>query len=337
MRPSSELPRDFVDRLMRGLLARVENLADFLRAARPELAAHLAFERGRPETREFVLDDWRMREADLLFAIPYRWEQRESEVLVWVLLEHQSATDTAVPLRVLLESALTWARQWQAWRERPSPRGIFRLQPLVPIVLYTADLPWGSNRTLRDLVEAPPELLALAPDWGPFFWNLADHPSAELLAGGPFLQLLAVLRADQGEHGDFLTVYRQASANLAPLAEQQVVRWQELIHGLLSYGLWQRPEAEHPALVSAVRETNRPREQEVLAMTQTMAQYLLQQGEQRGELRGMRQLLRDLLEQKFGTLPEAVAQRIEACEEAQKLREAVLKVREWNNLEDLQL
>ncbi len=157
--------------------------------------------------------------------------------------------------------------------------------------------------------------------------------TAELLAGGPFLQLLAVLRANQGDPADFLAVYRQASANLAPLAEQQVVRWQELIHGLLSYGLWERPEAEHNALVSAVRETNRPREQEVAAMTQTMAQSLLQQG----ELRLARRMLRQLLEQKFGQLPEAVLQRIEACDEPKKIEEAVLKVRDWQKPEDLTL
>ena len=78
-----------------------DNLADFLRAARPALAANLAFERGGPVSREFITEDWKRREADLLFEVPYRWAERQVELLVWVLLEHQSDTNVAVPLRLL--------------------------------------------------------------------------------------------------------------------------------------------------------------------------------------------------------------------------------------------
>jgi hypothetical protein len=337
MRPTGEPPRDFVDRLMRGLLGRVDNLADFLRSARPALAANFAFERGRPDPREFILEDWRRREADLLFEIPYRWGEKQTEVLVWVLLEHQSDTDTVVPLRFLLQTVLLWARQWQAWTEHESPRPSLRLQPVVPIVLYTATRPWGSNRTLRDLVAAPPELLELLPDWGPIFWNLSEHSTEELLGAGPFLQLLAVLRARELEMEAFRAVYRQASANLAPLAAANLVRWQELLHGLLSYGLWQRPGTEHPALVTAVRETNPARETEVTTMSQTMADYLLEQGEARGELRSLRRMLRWILEQDSGPLSEAALQRIEACNDVQKLEEATRKAHQGQKWEDLHL
>ncbi len=286
-----------------------------------------------PVPREFVTEDWRRREADLLFEIPYRWADRQTEVLVWVLLEHQSDTDPVVPLRLLFESVMAWSHQWQQWAARPTPRGSLRLRPVLPIVLYTANLPWGSNETLRDLVDAPPELMELVPNWGPIFWNLSDHTTAELLGAGPFMQLLAVMRAREAETEAFQGIYRQASANLAPLAAQQVVRWQQLIHGLLSYGLWQRPRVEHPSLVTAVRETNRSKEPEVNAMAQTMAEYLLEQG----EARAMRRLLRRSLEDKFGALPDAVLQRIEACSEAKKLEEAALKAPRLEKLEDLAL
>src|SRR4029079_7341418 len=131
-----EPPRDFIDRLMRGLLARRENLADFVRAARPRLAPGLLLGKGQPVDREFVTEDWRRREADLLFEVPYRWAERQTEVMVWILLEHQSDIDTVVPLRMLVESALAWSRQWQAWQEAAPPRGPLRLRPVVPIVLY---------------------------------------------------------------------------------------------------------------------------------------------------------------------------------------------------------
>jgi hypothetical protein len=316
---------------MRGPLGQVDNLADFLRHARPVLAANFAFERGRPDTREFVTEDWRRREADLLFAIPYRWAQREIEVLVWVLLEHQSRTDTLVPLRMLFETAMAWAQQWQHWSARPTPRGTLRLQPVFPIVLYTGSRPWGSNQTLRDMVDAPPELLELVPNWGPIFWNLSERTSAELLGAGPFMQLLAVMRASETDQ--FQGVYRQASANLAALASSQLVRWQQLLHGLLSYVLRERPPAEHDALVQVIRETNRPRETEVSTMARTIADDLIEQG----ELKTARRFLRDLLEEKFGPLPEAILQQIQASQDVEKLRTAVLAIRKMESLDQFSL
>jgi hypothetical protein len=333
MRPTANPPRDFIDRLMRSLLSRRENFADFVRVARPRLAPGLDLDQARPAAREFLLDDWRRREADLLFEVPYRWVERQTEVLVWILLEHQSDTDTLVPLRTLLETVMAWSRQWQAWQERPPPRGSLRLRPVVPIVLYTANLPWGSNETIRDLVDAPPELMEFVPDWGPFFWNLSERPAEEYLAAGPMMQVLAVMRAGEEAPPVFQDVYRRASSNLASLAASEVVRWQELIQGLLSYGLRRRPPPERETLVGIVRETNGPRQNEVTTMAQTIAEDLMEQG----GARALRGALRELLELKYGTLPESVLQRVEACTDVQRLRRAVVKTATLEKLEDLEL
>src|SRR5579859_4342907 len=109
MRPTGEPPRDFVDRLIRTLLSRAANLADFIHSARPRLATGFDFTQVRPAGREFITEDWRAREADLLFEIPYRWGEDQAEVLVWLLLEHQSDTDTLAPLRALFETVMAWA------------------------------------------------------------------------------------------------------------------------------------------------------------------------------------------------------------------------------------
>jgi hypothetical protein len=337
MRPTGEPPRDYIDRMMRDLLGRQENLADFVRDARPRLAPGFVFEQAHPASREFLIEDWRRREADLLFEIPYHWAERQTEVLVWILLEHQSDTDTLVPLRMLLETVMAWSRQWQGWREAPPPRGTLRLRPVVPIVLYTADLPWGSNETIRDLVDAPPELMETVPNWGPIFWNLSERTPAHLLGGGPFMQILAAMRVAGAETAVFEEVYRRASSNLASLAATQMVRWQELIQALLSFGQRRRPPAEREALIEIVRETNGPRQNEVTAMAQTIAEDWMEQGEVRGGLRWLRRVLRHWLEQNHGHLPESILQRIEACNDLQRLEQAVYKAPKLAKLEDLEL
>jgi hypothetical protein len=336
MRPTTETPRDFIDRLIRTLLGRAANLADFMRVAKPLLAPGFDFTRARPSQREFITDDWRRREADLLFEIPYRWGV-DQEVLVWVLLEHQSDTDAIAPLRVLFETMMAWAGEWRAWRQRPVPRGSLRIHPVVPIVLYTANLPWGSNEMVRDLVEGPPELLAFLPNWGPYFWNLSDRSVEDLLAAGPFMQIMAVMRAEGEDATTFRDIVRRASANLSSLSESEMVRWQELIQGLLSYVLRRRPRPEHDPLVEIVRETNWRREVEVTVMVQTMADYLMEQGEARGELKLARRLLRSVLEKHLGALPEGVLQRIESCDDVQRLGNAIISAPQLAKLEDLEL
>jgi hypothetical protein len=64
-------------------------------------------------------------------------------------------------------------------------------------------------------------------------------------------------------------------------------------------------------------------------------------GEARGELRGKLQVyrtfLRDLLEARFGALPEALTQRIEATTNPERLREAHRQSSHLGQLDDLQL
>jgi hypothetical protein len=116
-----------------------------------------------------------------------------------------------------------------------------------------------------------------------------------------------------------------------------MVRWQELIQGLLSYGLWERPEVEHPSLVTAVRETNRPKEREVSGMVQSMAEHLLEQGEARGQVKEARAVLLELLQDRFGTLPEALVQAITASTDYERLRAARRQVSQLAKPEDLKL
>jgi hypothetical protein len=72
MAPSSEAPRDLADRVIRQALQHPANLRAFLHQAVPALAGGLDRERGRLLEREFPLDDWRRREADLPFEVPHR-------------------------------------------------------------------------------------------------------------------------------------------------------------------------------------------------------------------------------------------------------------------------
>src|SRR2546421_642360 len=108
---SDDLPRDLADRVIRESLHHPANLRAFLRQAVPALADGFDCERSRLLDREFPLDDWRRREADLPFEIPYHIGHEDLWALVYVLLEHQSAEDPAMPLRLLYFVVLYWERR----------------------------------------------------------------------------------------------------------------------------------------------------------------------------------------------------------------------------------
>src|SRR3954451_23307075 len=108
--------RDLADKAIRDSLTPPDNLRQFLEQAVPHLAPAFDCRRARLLTREFPLEDWRRREADLPFEIPYRIGDQEVWALVCVLIEHQSDTDPLMPLRLLLFATLYWDRQWRDWK-----------------------------------------------------------------------------------------------------------------------------------------------------------------------------------------------------------------------------
>jgi hypothetical protein len=349
MTPSDQPPRKAEDRYLRKTLSDPANLRDFLQQAVPQLAAGFIYEQARLLDREFPTEDWRQREADLPFEIPYRTAAGLLPALVCILLEHQSDTDPLMPLRLLYFAVCYWDKQWQEWTRQPRPRRPFRLHPVLPIVLYTGSRPWGSNRTLLDLMGEPVEFHAYVPTWQPLFWNLAEQDPQQLLQGGAWLQLMAVMRMEEANAADFQAVCAEVFRHLATLQETEPVRWQTLLSAALTFILSHRYRAEYAELKDLAIQAHPVKEQEVKVMIDTVAHDLLEQGraegeargeargEVRGELRAYRNVLRDSLARRFDPLPEAVLQRIEAATDAARLRAAIDRADTIKSLDELDL
>ncbi|HZU39381.1 MAG TPA: Rpn family recombination-promoting nuclease/putative transposase [Gemmataceae bacterium] len=333
----SDAPRDLPDRVIRQALCHPANLHAFLKQTVPALAEGFDCERRRVLEREFPLDDWRRREADLPFEIPYRLGDQELWALVYVLIEHQSAEDPVMPLRVLYFVVLYWERQWRAWEKKTLPKQPLRLSPVLPLVLYTGGGAWQNNRTLHDLLGEPGEFHGFVPQWSPLFWELSDHDADELLASGDAWQeTLAVIRAQGTDAATFERIYVEALRRLAPVAAHDRVRWYDLVRAIVSWALWRRPGPERQNLLAAAQatQTDTDRQKEIRLMGQTIAEAIWEEGrlkgeadgELKGELKALRRTLRQLLTARFGTLPEAVAARIENCSDVDRLTAAIVRV-----------
>jgi hypothetical protein len=211
MTPHHEPPRNLPDQVIRDSLTHAANLREFLNEVLPRLADGFDCEHANPISREFLWDDWRNREADLPLEIPFHSSAGEWTAIVCVLIEHQSDTDTMMPLRALYFGVGYWDRKLKSWASQKPPRSPLKLPPVLPIILYTGPTPWGSNRTITDLLGEPKEFHAFAPKWEPIFWNLADYTPRQLLdSSSPWMRMLAVIRVERAEQDEFQAVFAEA-------------------------------------------------------------------------------------------------------------------------------
>ena len=119
MPTAAEPPRDFADQAIREQLQNPANLRELLHEVLGELADGFVCEEREIVPRDFPLEDWRHRESDLLFRIPYKTPAETVPVFVCVLVEHQSRHDPLMPLRTLVYAVLYWEREWKTWEHCP--------------------------------------------------------------------------------------------------------------------------------------------------------------------------------------------------------------------------
>lgn len=356
-----EYVRQLPDRTIRDALADPRNLRELVAAVAPQLVDGLDFSRMRAIEREFRLEDWRGREADRLFEVPYREADTEIPVVVCILVEHQSTADPVMPLRMLVYGVLYWERQWKDWQSSPTPRDALRLNPMVPIVLHTGDRPWSTNRELSELMAGPDVLKAFAPHWPPLFWDVAEKTPQELLTEtGIWLRSLAVVRAEREDLASFLAVFREILEDIERMTAGDEVRWHDLMRFVISWGLHRRPRDEADELKDVVAQSQREgtHKREVKAMSDTLqksyhdliaeaqakaeaaeaeAQKGIEQGIEQGELRGRRAALKRVLERRFEDVPPDVFDRIDATEEIDRLQQLFDEALDAKSLEDLSL
>jgi hypothetical protein len=330
---------DFPDRAIRHLQSHPAHLRELVEAVVPAVAPRLDFNHVTELKRDFPLPDWRRREADLLFHVPFRSAEPALETLLCLLIEHQSAADPPAPLRTLWYAALYWERQWRAWEERHARADPLRLCPVLPIILHTGNQPWTAPRGLRELMSGPAELHAHVPDWRPLFFDLAERSPEELLhMVGHWLPALAVVRGERDEQSRFQALLTEVLRRLASLHDTEPLRWGELLRFVLSWGLRRRPRGEQQTVYEAVlashQEAQLRQEMEQMAQVlgQTWEQELLAQGRAIGKAEEARALLLRLGRRRFGEPDAATIAALEAVSDLphlERMSEAILDAPNW--------
>lgn len=326
--------RDFADRAIRDALRNPTNLREFLGDALPTIVEHLDFSKANYLPRDFLLDDWRGRESDLLVEIPFRWNEVERTILICILLEHQTNPDARMPLRTLIYTVLYWERKWKEWTSKTKPRPPFVLQPVIPIVLHTGSKPWTTNRRLTDLVDGPDELKQWIPNWEPMFWELSQHDPQRLMnSEEAFLQVLSVVRLEEAERAEFEAAFRETSRRLEALHGNDHVRWYDLLRFVITWAGWRRPRNERKEWweMAETIQTDAARQREVRAMRKTIGEEIYDEG----RVDAVRDTIVRQGTKRFGPPNPDMKQKLDAIvdlEQLHALSDKVIDANSWSEL-----
>ncbi len=280
----------FPDRSAKWLIRQRENLEALLKMVAGQLADALDFARVTQVNRSFISEELRTQESDMIFRIPFRDPTGTcEEVIVYLLIEHQSTMDRSMGLRLLSYMTHIWMEERREWQEAKRPQGEWRLTPIVPIVFYTGTGEWKAPISLTVLMDLPEVLKRFVPTFDTLLLDVnATDPEQLTQNGDPLGWLLTILRHEKSE----TPVMRQALLDvLQGLSDWQQApsdQYTRAVMYLFLFILHRRDAKDHQDLLRILAEEH-THNREIVDMAESIIQLSEQRGHQQGIEQGRQQ------------------------------------------------
>jgi hypothetical protein len=292
------------DRLFKLAFSDPQHAAELFRSVLPPaVVRHIDFGTLRVESTTFIDDKLRARYSDLLFRVQLAGRR----AYLYLLFEHQSRPERFMCLRVLRYVIEIWSGYLS---KNPRAR---HLPLVIPIVLHHGEDGWTAPVTLRDLYDAPLEVLdalrPFLPELTFLLDDLAPQSDAALRARAlsvlPKLVLWTFKNVRRGR--DAVPALRKVGDLLRDLFLAR--NGLDALCTLLRY-ISDVSESSDEELHDLLDELQLPEASEALM---TMTETLLRRGREQTQ----RENLIKLLRLRFGALPESVLARIDRADLAQ--------------------
>lgn len=284
--------RTFPDRSAKWLLANSDNLHALLQIIGSDIVNALDFSRVQRVNTTFIADNLRKQESDLVFLVPFQGVN-QTEVMIYILLEHQSTPDPSMGFRLLFYMVQIWDQQRQKWLAEKIPQSEWRFRPIIPVVFYTGKQEWQTLPvSLETLMDVPQALMRFTPKFETLFLGIGAEPDATFLkTGHPFGWLLTLLKRQDAKPAVFIEALERLGKHLGTLSDQDSAAWKQAIYFLHLLVFHKRSSEEREVLeqiLSEHKETFGLTKQEAELM-QTLAEHYLQQGIEQGIEQGARE------------------------------------------------
>ena len=330
----------FPDRSTRWLFQDKENVRGLVEIVAGELVELIDFSQLAQINRSFIPDNLREQESDLVFSVPLHSTSETDELLIYILIEHQSTVDVTMGFRVLFYMVQIWDAQRREWELENIPKSEWRFRPILPIVFYTGEQRWSTPLTLNAVMDIPDVFSRFVPQFDTLFLSVKETDETNLTKSDHSLGwLLTVLKKERANRETIRTALIEAMSHINTLDDAQSQQRQRAIFYLFLLILHRRPVEEHEELRTLVDQyIQQPSDrEEVEVMAQTMAERLIERGIEQGETRAKQEVILKMIRLRFDSVPESVASQITRIRSLSRLDSLVENVLTAQTLDEIDL
>ena len=276
---------NFPDRSTRWMLEDKESIRGLLQILTNDIVQLIDFSRLELQNRSFLSSKLQEQVSDLIFSVPFKSGDETDELLIYILIEHQSTVDVSMGFRMLFYMMHIWDAQRQRWLTDNVPKSKWRLRPILPIVFYTGNRRWHVPLSVTAIMDIPEELSRYVPNFDTLILNVKEMDTAELTkTGHPFGWLLTVLQNQDADKGTLIETFTEAITNLKSLEPENAEYRIRVLHYFVMLIANRRPADEHTELLDLVNQLSD--EEEVKLMAKSMIDVTLEQGKEKGREEG---------------------------------------------------
>ena len=300
----------FPDRSLRRLLQNWENVRGLVQIIAPDIEPFLDFSQITYQNRSFISKELRELESDVLLSVPFQEDTDADALLIYILIEHQSAVDKTMGYRLLSYMVQIWESQREQWKNEDIPESERRLQPILPVLFYTGDRPWKVPVSVATIMDVPKILERFVPSFDTLFLGVKQTEADVLTQSGhPFGWILHVLQKERSDETEISEALADALSHIASADENFAPQISETLEYFVQLIYHRRLLDEREALEDIIKQHIKDHE-ELEIMAQTTAEFLIEKGIAKGEAKGKQDAVLKSLQIRFQNVPETLSREI---------------------------
>ncbi|MCG9128205.1 Rpn family recombination-promoting nuclease/putative transposase [Candidatus Poribacteria bacterium] len=301
---------------------------------------YLDFSKLTELNRSYITDTLKELESDMVFSIPFHETTTTEELLIYILIEHQSTVDPMMGFRVLFYMCQIWDGQRRALESSDIPKSEWRLGPILPIVYYTGSHRWETAISLTAAMDVPSLLNKFVPKFDTLFLGVKDINVDTLTKdGNPFGWLLRVIQHEDADTTVVRNALNETLRQIQNLDTVSISQYQNVLLYLYQLIFFRRPASERTDLLEVMQRHTQ--DKEVQDMVMTSAELLIEKGVTQGIEQGIIQEKQNsvirLIQHKFDEVPDSFAKSLREITDIIQLESLFDDVLNASNLDDIEL
>jgi hypothetical protein len=149
-------------------------------------------------------------------------DETEGEVLIYILVEHQSEPDVSMGFRMLFYMTQIWDTQRREWERDDVPKSQWNFRPILPVLFYTGKSSWDTPISIKDAMkQLPKPLERFVPGHDMLFLNL-KATEKQIACEHSFGWILRVIQQENASTKELVRELNLAIENLKSCLIQRV-------------------------------------------------------------------------------------------------------------------